>query len=278
LNQAARFDAAAFQAGRRGAWGAPLRVLERTASTQDEAAAWALDGGVEGAVVLAEAQDAGRGRWGKAWEGRPGLSLLFTVLIRAWPPSRPAQDRAGTSGQVPDNSSTLPLVLGLAGVQALRGLGLAEAACKWPNDLWWRGRKLGGLLVEQRGPWLLAGCGLNVGQAEGDWPGELKASAVSLALAGLALPREAVLAALLQAWEAAVAHWRTEGLAGFLGEWAQADALAGRDCRLNQGGQAFEARVLGLAADGALRVRGADGMERRLYSAEVEQVRPLGAS
>jgi BirA family biotin operon repressor/biotin-[acetyl-CoA-carboxylase] ligase len=273
------FDAAGFQAARRGAWGGSLRAHPQLASTQDEAAQWAQAGAAEGGVVLAEAQTAGRGRWGKAWVGRPGLSLLFTALIKAppsSPPSRPAEGTAGASGQA--HPSTLPLVLGLAAVRALRGLGLAEAACKWPNDLWWRGRKLGGLLVEQRGPWLLAGCGLNVGQAQADWPADLQASAVSLAQAGLAVSREEALAALLGAWEDGVARWRAGGLAPLLPEWARADALAGRTCRLRHGGRAFEARVLGLAEDGALRVQEAGGDEARLYSADVEQVRPLGAS
>ena len=266
MSAAAAFDAAGLQAARTGAWGEGLQAHASLGSTQDAALALVEAGAAEGCVVLAEAQSAGRGRWGKAWEGRPGLSLLFTVAIQA----PPAAAGAGPA------SPTLPLALGLASVQALRGLGLGAAACKWPNDLWLGDRKLGGLLVEQRGPWLLAGCGLNVGQGADDWAGELKASAISLAQAGLALPREAVLAALLAAWERALARWRAGGLAAFLDEWAQADALAGRHCRLRQGGRAFEALVLGLAADGALRVRLLGGEEARLYSAEVEHVRPLG--
>lgn len=257
------FDAAAFQASRRGAWGVDLAVHASLGSTQDEAWARAQAGAAEGCVVLAEAQSAGRGRWGKAWEGRPGLSLLFTVLLGPW----------GGPGPAP---ATLPLALGLASVQALRGLGLAAAACKWPNDLWWDDRKLGGLLLERRGDWLLAGCGLNVGQGPDDWPPGLLPGAVSLAMAGLDLPRETVLAALLQAWERMLGRWRAGGLASILDEWAQVDALAGRDCRLRQGPRAFQARVLGLAEDGTLWVRLPDGSEAGLASAEVEQVRPLG--
>ena len=255
------FDAAAFHAARRGAWGGDLALHASLGSTQDAALTRAQAGAGQGSVVLAESQSAGRGRWGKAWEGRPGLSLLFTVLLGPW--------GSATAG-------TLPLALGLASVQALRGLGLAAAQCKWPNDLWWHDRKLGGLLLERRGDWLLAGCGLNVGQGPDDWPPGLLPGAVSLVMAGLAAPRETVLAALLEAWERMLERWRVGGLASLSDEWAQVDALAGRDCRLRQGERVFQARVLGLAQDGALRVRLPDGSEADLASAEVEQVRPLG--
>lgn len=259
------FDPALFQAERKGRWGADLRWHERLGSTQDEAAAALAAGAGEGCVVLAEAQDAGRGRWGKQWEGRPGLSLLFTALLEA-PAAGP-----------PPNLGQLPLVLGLATAQALRALGLADAACKWPNDVWWRGRKLGGLLVEGRGRGLLAGCGLNVGQAPEDFPPELRPSAASLAQAGLGAPREAVLAAVLAAWEGAVGRWRSEGWAAVAAEWPACDALAGQRCRLMRAGKGYEGRVLGLAPDGALRLALDQGGSMDFHSAEVEHLRPAEA-
>jgi BirA family biotin operon repressor/biotin-[acetyl-CoA-carboxylase] ligase len=260
------FDLALFQAGRKGSWGADLRWHARLGSTQDEAAAAWQAGAGEGCVVLAEQQDAGRGRWGKQWEGRAGQSLLFTVLIQAPP-----------AGSPPLNPGQLPLVLGLATAQALRGLGLADAACKWPNDVWWQGRKLGGLLVEGRGGFLLAGGGLNVGQGPQDFPPELRDHAASLAQAGLPAPREAVLAAVLAAWEAAVHRWRAGGWEALAAAWPAHDALAGQRCRLQRAGQSYEGRVLGLAPDGALRLALDQGGSMDFHSAEVEHLRPAEA-
>lgn len=257
-------DAAAFQALRSGAWGGDLRAFQALDSTQDEAARAAERGAGEGCVVLAERQEAGRGRWGRRWEGREGASLLFTVLI------------AGHTGAAahPDDAATLPLVLGLASVLALRGLGLAEARCKWPNDVLWRGRKLGGILVEARGSWILAGCGINVAQGGEDFPPDLRATAASLAQAGLEAPREAVLAALLGRWERELGRWRREGFGALAGDWQACDALAGLDCRWTRAGRVQEGRALGLGPGGGLRLALADGSELLLRSGEVEQLRP----
>jgi BirA family biotin operon repressor/biotin-[acetyl-CoA-carboxylase] ligase len=263
------FDQALFQTERKGTWGSQLHWHERVGSTQDEADGALKAGAGEGCVVLAELQDAGRGRWGKQWEGRPGLSLLFTVLLKAVP--------VAAVPNVSSNLGPLPLVLGLATAQALRGLGLADAACKWPNDVWWQGRKLGGLLVEGRGEGLLVGCGLNVGQTRSDFPPELRASAASLGQAGLHATREAVLAAVLFAWESAVGRCRAEGWASVVSDWPSYDALAGQRCRLQSGGRTFEGRIIGLAPDGALRLGLDDGARMDFHSAEVEHLRPAEA-
>lgn len=256
------FDAAKFQALRAGNLGKDLKTHARLASTQDEARQEVAAGAAEGCVVLAEVQEAGRGRWGRRWEGRPEQSLLFTAVL----------DRASGAA----DPATLPILLGLASVQALRDLGLADAGLKWPNDLVWRDRKLGGLLVEQSGAFALAGCGLNIGQAEADFPDELRPSAASLRQAGLELGREAVLAALLGSWERHLALWRGAGLEPLLPQLDDCDALKGRVCRVRFKGELLEGSCAGIAADGALKLlRGQT--EDRLRSAEVEQVRPAGA-
>ena len=246
------FDAAVFQAARRGRFGADLRLHAVLGSTQDEARR--LDG-VDGTVVLAESQEAGRGRWGRHWQAAPGLSLLFTLRLKA------------------TASGTLPLLLGLATAEALRGLDVA-ARVKWPNDLWVGERKLGGFLLETDGPWVLAGCGLNVLQGEADFPPELRTSATSLHLQGLAWGREVLMAAILGAWEKSLDEWSTAGFGPFLARFEAVDVLRGRPCRARSAGQDLKGQALGVDLSGALRLRLPDGEERLLQSAEIELVRP----
>ncbi len=135
-----------------GRLGRPYRYLGRVGSTQDVLRAWAEAGAPEGALVLAEVQERGRGRRGRPWESRPGDSLTFSLLLR---PALPLS-----------TLSLLPLLAGLALFEAV-GLG----GLKWPNDLLAPdGRKLGGILLEAKAEgeevaYALLGVGVNVAWA-----------------------------------------------------------------------------------------------------------------
>jgi BirA family biotin operon repressor/biotin-[acetyl-CoA-carboxylase] ligase len=135
-----------------GRLGKPYRYLGRVGSTQDILRAWAEAGAPEGALVLAEVQERGRGRRGRPWESRPGESLTFSLLLR---PALPLSAL-----------SLLPLLAGLALFEAV-GLG----GLKWPNDLLAPdGRKLAGVLLEAKAEgeevaYALLGVGVNVAWA-----------------------------------------------------------------------------------------------------------------
>lgn len=97
------------------------------------------------ASVLTPSQWAGRGQLRRPWISKPGN------LLAAWRlPIPPAPWNA-----------LLPLVLGWCFALELRDSGL-PVQVKWPNDLLLHGRKIGGILLEERGPVLLAGLGLNL--------------------------------------------------------------------------------------------------------------------
>ncbi len=136
----------------KGRLGKPYRYLGRVGSTQDILRAWAEAGAPEGALVLAEVQEKGRGRRGRGWESRPGDSLTFSLLLR---PALPLSAL-----------SLLPLLAGLALWEAV-GLG----GLKWPNDLLAPdGRKLAGVLLEAKAEgeevaYALLGVGVNVAWA-----------------------------------------------------------------------------------------------------------------
>jgi BirA family biotin operon repressor/biotin-[acetyl-CoA-carboxylase] ligase len=254
------FDSAAFQAKRRGVFGADLRWHASLASTQDAAAEAVKAGAEEGCTVLAEDQSAGRGRWGRAWNAEPGQSLLFTVVL----------DELSGAGE----AGALPLVLGVGAARALSVLGLPQVQLKWPNDLWVGGLKIGGILVEAReGKWL-AGLGLNVLQAETDFGAELAGQAISLRGAGVTASREEVLADLLAAWQFAVDGWRREGGEDWGPTWAEHDALKGRRVRAELQGQPLEGTADGVEEDGRLRLRLDDGRLKHLSSGDVNLLRP----
>jgi BirA family biotin operon repressor/biotin-[acetyl-CoA-carboxylase] ligase len=255
------FDPAAFQALRRGAWGASLEWHARLESTQDAMRDRVRHVGVEtGAVIGAEAQSAGRGRWGRVWEGEAGQSLLFTLAV----PSAPLHG----------SLSQAPLVLGLGLCRAMEALGQQDLALRWPNDLTWTGRKLAGLLVEQEGGQLLIGLGLNVGQDEDAFSPALRASAASLKQAGCReLRREPLLAAVLEGLEKAWSDWQIQGFEPLRLAWeARAE---GRGALLQvqpSAGEAWVGRWAGLHISGALEVQPSQGPLRLLASGEVQRL------
>ena len=105
-----------------------VEVLPSIDSTNTELMRRAHAGRTEPTLLVALQQSAGRGRLGRQWHSLAGDSLTFSLGIALAP-----QDWQGLS-----------LALGLAVAQALH----ADIAIKWPNDLWWQGRKLAGILVE----------------------------------------------------------------------------------------------------------------------------------
>ncbi|HEY2749156.1 MAG TPA: biotin--[acetyl-CoA-carboxylase] ligase, partial [Polyangia bacterium] len=137
------------------AWlGRAWRHLPRVGSTNDEAAAWAraATAAPHGAVVVADAQDAGRGRLGRKWHSPQGESLYLSVVLR--PPLPPHR--------VPP----LTLAAGIAVAEALVAYEVTPAL-KWPNDVQLDGKKVAGILTEMsadldRVHHLVVGIGVNL--------------------------------------------------------------------------------------------------------------------
>jgi BirA family biotin operon repressor/biotin-[acetyl-CoA-carboxylase] ligase len=247
-------------------FGRAARGFDTIGSTNAEAAAWAADGAPEGALVLAEHQQAGRGRLGRTWAAAPGLNLTQSLVLR---PSLNAE-RLGL----------LPLAAGLAVAEAVERAAGVPARVKWPNDVLIGGRKACGLLAEAahgkgQGGAVILGIGLNVNQQA--FPPELSGRATSVALeAGRPIDRATLLAALLAALESRYDTLHAGG----------ADALIrGFEERMDGLGRAVTVRspnttrpdidglIRGVAPDGALRLETSDG-ERRLYAGEVTLAAP----
>ena len=245
--------------------GHPARHLDAVGSTMTEAAAWADAGAPHGALVVAEHQRAGRGRWGRAWADEPGQSLMLSVVLRP----APAGVALGLDG---GGVGLVPLAAGLALAEALDAFGVA-ASVKWPNDVRQGGRKLAGVLAEAswagRRPVVVLGVGLNVEQAA--FPGALADVATSVRLVtGRPVERLAPLAPFLRRLARRLAD----------AEARPARLVADVEGRLEGRGDGVavgfpgterapvEGRVVGLDATGALRLQTGAG-ERVVHAGEV---------
>ena len=87
-----------------------------------------------GQTCIAEYQTAGRGRRGREWISPFASHLYFSMYWRL---------DAGI-----EKASGLSLLVGIATVNALEKLGIQGVGLKWPNDLYYQGKKLAGILIE----------------------------------------------------------------------------------------------------------------------------------
>jgi BirA family biotin operon repressor/biotin-[acetyl-CoA-carboxylase] ligase len=175
----------------------------------------------------------------------------------------------------------LSLVVGLAVLDALEGSGIAGLALKWPNDVLLHDAKLGGILMElvsaPGGPAVVVGVGINLRLPAAARLG-IEQAVADLASAVTVLPRRSYLAArLVDCIVTFTRGFADSGFAPFVPAFDRRHAFQDAEVLVLQGERALEARVLGVARDGGLRILTTDG-ERTVHGGEVSlRTRPAAA-
>jgi BirA family transcriptional regulator, biotin operon repressor / biotin---[acetyl-CoA-carboxylase] ligase len=203
--------------------------LEEVGSTLDAAHQLAAAGADAGTLIVADVQTAGRGRMGRSWRSERDAGIWLTLIERPRDPS---------------GLEVLSLRVGLALAPALDAFAAAPVRLKWPNDLYVRERKLGGILIEARWreqslEWLAIGVGINLR------PPASEPNAIGLEESA---SRDAVLAEIVPAIRGAAAR---SGLLdrAELAAFAARDIAVGRRCL-----EPVSGIVRGISPSGALRV------------------------
>ncbi|MEU0516828.1 biotin--[acetyl-CoA-carboxylase] ligase [Streptosporangium sp. NPDC006007] len=244
-----------------GLWSG-ITVVGRTGSTNADLAQAARDGARQGAVVVAEAQSAGRGRLGRTWSAPPRSGLMFSVLLRPEPP--------------PGRQGWLPLLVGLAAVSAVREVAEVDARLKWPNDLLAGERKLAGVLAERIDSAVIVGVGLNVSVRADELP---VGTATSLAVENAScVDRDPLLRAVLREIETHYREWsQADGDAdacGLRAAYLGVSATIGREVRVELPGErVLTGRATGIDDSGHLLVE-SKGRSHTLSAGDVVHVRP----
>ena len=208
-----------------------IRAVPETGSTNDDVAALAREGALEGIWVRADRQTGGKGRQGRAWESRHG-NLHASTLVRVQEEDPPAP--------------TLALVAAVA-LQEVVAIYAPAVRIKWPNDLVFDGAKLAGILLERQGDAVILGFGVNLAFH----PDGLARPATSVsALAGIAPepgPFLEILARNFLLWRD---RWRALGVARVRAAWLAAAHPIGTPLSTLEGEGLFD----GLDESGALRL------------------------
>lgn len=240
---------------------APILLLDQTDSTNADARRRA-DAGETGPLwIVARRQTEGRGRRGRAWDSDAGN--LFATLLT-------------TTRKPPAEAAQVTFIAALAVADLLDGWAPASlVTIKWPNDVMLAGDKAAGVLVESGahengGLWLAVGIGVNLAHApEGT---ERPATALVHHLRGdaTAAPTvEAAAAKLAEAFDVWMTRWETLGFQPILDAWrARTPGLEG-PAVARLGRETVEGIAEGVAPDGALKLRLADGSLRLISAGDV---------
>jgi BirA family biotin operon repressor/biotin-[acetyl-CoA-carboxylase] ligase len=242
------------------AWLGRLEVHPVLDSTNDYLLARVGEDWPSGSVCLTEQQQAGRGRLGRSWLSPFAASLAGSLLWRFHLPA------AALSG--------LSLATGIAVARALRNFGVAEVGLKWPNDVLWHGRKLGGILLESGGGpgafFVVAGVGLNVALPSP------AATAIDQPWVDLReilgvkrISRNRLAALLISELVETFVRFQQDGFADLAAEWADFDRVAGRRVRLTLPNATLTGIARGVDATGALVLETADGRLQPYIGGEV---------
>jgi BirA family biotin operon repressor/biotin-[acetyl-CoA-carboxylase] ligase len=237
--------------------GHDLRYFDVVGSTNQVASALPSGHWSTGTIVMADFQQAGRGRSGRSWQSPPGASVMMSVIFE--------KSDAIALGEY--------VMAGALSVRdAVERAAGISAELKWPNDVLVSGRKVSGILGEfstqggrQR---VTLGIGINV-TASAEFLAVLPDGATSLEVElGRAVDRTGVAMALITAlnlWYRDLTH-RPDAV---FDAWAAALQTIGRPVVVVAGNDAWAGTALGVRRDGGLLVETDDGRVQSVYAGDV---------
>jgi len=185
--------------------GREVHCYEELGSTNDQGRMLAEQGAPDGTLVIAEMQNAGKGRMGRKFFAPPGSGIWMSLILK---PEIP-----------PVDASMITLIGAMAVQKTLKSFDL-DSGIKWPNDLVIDRKKVTGILTEMSaGPdqvnYIVIGIGINVNMKS--FPEELKENAISMAMAsGKNYHRAEIIQQVMKNFEDTYRIFLKEGSLAFL--------------------------------------------------------------
>ncbi|NMP81579.1 bifunctional biotin--[acetyl-CoA-carboxylase] ligase/biotin operon repressor BirA [Pseudoalteromonas arctica] len=211
-----------------------------------------------GTVIVAEMQQAGRGRRGRVWQSPFGANLYYSYF---WRLDDGLQAAMGVS-----------IAVGLAVYDAIKALYQIDVELKWPNDIYINKQKLAGVLVEldgqPQGPCqLVIGIGINLQMPE-SFSQHIDQAWTDLNQHTQKLDKNQLVASLTYHLEQRLVKYRQTGLQTMYEQWNSLNAFAGDYVELNTGHRSWRGICEGIDPQGGIRIR-QDGEVKSYYGGEV---------
>ncbi len=229
---------------------------------RDQSVPAEFDAGInKGLVCFAEYQTAGRGRRGREWVSPFGSNIYLSILWHF------------QNG--PASISGLSLAVGVAVIRALKECGIEGAGLKWPNDIYWQGKKLAGILIEVSGE-ASGPCNAVIGLGLNFYIPESKAKSITQDWVDLNQIvdnsfeiRNKMAALLLNHLMMTIAGFEEDVLESYLNEWRLYDCMKGKQVNLFMGQKTYYGQVEGIDNNGMLLLSDEQGELKTFASGEV---------
>ena len=241
--------------------GQSIEIHNRVESTNHLALQRGYSGAVEGTLILAEYQTAGRGRHGRTWHSPHGSSLLVSLIFRR----RLLPDQVG-----------IPSLMGAVSIAtAIRELVALPTMIRWPNDVLVHGRKVSGVLTEldydrNQQPFFVVGFGVNANIAAAEFPLSLRSSATSMQIeCGRDVSRVSVLRTILHHLEDNYSHLKCGRTTAIIDGAIGLSTTIGKGVQLETLDRSFNGIAERIDAEGRLVLRERSGQLRVFSSGDV---------
>lgn len=233
-------------------------VSYETESTNKDAKEYYEKQGDCTAVFIADGQTGGRGRRGRSFASAHGSGIYMSLLIC------PRGELCSLT-----SVTTFTAVAVCRAIERVSGL---SPDVKWVNDIYYKGKKLGGILTEgalsedmRMAKYVIIGIGLNV--LETDFPEEIRSIATSLESAtGKKYDRNLLATEIIKELIGSNGRFSSREI---VEEYRRRSFIVGRDITVHRLSCSYDARVLSIEDDMSLRIRLADGREEKLVTGEV---------
>lgn len=241
--------------------GKKIYYFDNVSSTMNEAMQLGMKGAGEGVLVLAEAQTKGRGRLGRVWFSPKYKGIYLSLILR---PKILSQE-----------ASILTLLSAVSVCEAIKTFLGLDAQIKWPNDIFFHQKKIGGILTELNAEmdevnFVVIGIGLNVNNDKK----ALISSAASLKFEKKEnINRIELLQEILRKIENNYLFFMKYGSKSIIEKWREFNITLGRRIRVYRHKEHIEGEAIDIDIDGGLLVRKDTGVTEKVMTGDVVHCR-----
>ena len=230
-------------------------------STNDFAYRRAMDGENEGALVIAEQQERGRGRNARTWDSQFGKGLWFSVILKPDLPS--------------SSAGLIPYLAGVSIARAIENSTGLQPEMKWPNDVMLKGKKCCGVLSEVnftngKIDFIILGIGINVNHEADEWTDEINEIATSIRIEKKeSINRAELLAEILFQLEKVYEDVEKNGFEELLNQWKKRCPAIHQKITIQQDEQELFGTFIDLDEDGCMLLKVEDGEIKKIVAGDI---------